>query len=351
MTETFIFRVDSSPDAGLGHLSRCLALGQELSDRGYSVIFLSAPPPSHVQKVKNAGIELLNWSFTPGSREDLDHSHRAISDFSEPHLIVDGYQFGLEYLRNMTGAVRSLILVDDFIRLPFYPVDVIIDHNPGAEKRRYPLPEPTIALLGPKYLMLSKEYASVNREKSSTEKSGTVERILITMGASDIGSFTLRALRSVVEAAPETGIDVVVGPSADTSVSKEAAAKYPQACLHLSPPSLRQLAERADLAITAGGMTLWELASKSLPLVVVSVAKNQAYHSEFLASQQAIKYLGSHSDVTHDFLIGVIRELISDREGRHDMGKRAATIADGLGTKRIADTLTRLGTDRQKHQT
>ena len=337
--------MDSSPSAGLGHLSRCLALGQQLSDLGHDVIFLSAPPASHRPKIKNAGIELRHWPIRPGSREDIRLSHSAIKEYPESHIIVDGYLFGLEYLRNMTGAVRSLTVIDDFIRLPFYPVNMLIDHNPGAEQRRYPIPKHSFALLGSRYLMLTKEYASANREKANTAKSGSVDRILITIGASDIGSFTLSALHSAVEAAPGARIDVVVGPGAAASLSSKVAAKYPQAHLHHSPPSLDLLAEQADLAITAGGMTLWELASKSLPLVVVSVADNQVQHSKFIASQGAIEYLGSYTDVIGKSLTVALRELIADRERRREMGEKAAAIADGLGTTRIADTLMKLGVD------
>ena len=67
--------------------------------------------------------------------------------------------------------------------------------------------------------------------------------------------------------------------------------------IHSSLPSLAGLLARADLAIGAGGTTLWERACLKLPSLVVSVADNQLPASKALDHDGFLNFLGSHEEV------------------------------------------------------
>ena len=76
--------------------------------------------------------------------------------------------------------------------------------------------------------------------------------------------------------------------------------------------NMAELMTRADLAIGAGGTTLWERCYLALPSIVIAVADNQVETVQVLASIGAIRYLGFHSKVDAEGLAAAISTIVDD---------------------------------------
>ena len=95
----------------------------------------------------------------------------------------------------------------------------------------------------------------------------------------------------------------------------------------------------ADVSISAGGSTCWELAFMGLPALVVVTAKNQKKNTEKLASKGVVKNLGKHSCVTVNDISRVLKTLISDQPLRKKMSRNGRKLVDGNGAHRVVKKL------------
>ena len=65
-------------------------------------------------------------------------------------------------------------------------------------------------------------------------------------------------------------------------------------------PNMPSLMNWADLAITAGGSTSWELAFMGVPNLIINFAKNQVSNSEQLHDSGLAMNLGDYKRISDD---------------------------------------------------
>jgi spore coat polysaccharide biosynthesis predicted glycosyltransferase SpsG len=140
---------------------------------------------------------------------------------------------------------------------------------------------------------------------------------------------------------PEVTLDVVVGPLGDDPEAvRQALADVGGATLHLVPEAIRPLMLDADLAVTAGGVTLLELAATGTPSVGICLAQNQAANLAGLAEAGALCFAGFVADPRlPEAVEGSLRELAAAPERRRQLGERARELVDGRGAFRVAEAM------------
>ena len=85
----------------------------------------------------------------------------------------------------------------------------------------------------------------------------------------------------------------------------------------------------ADLAISGGGSTCWELAFMGLPALAVVLADNQLGVVEELDGRGIVLGLGRFGRLTVDALSSAVRRLLDDRERRAEMSRLGRELIDG----------------------
>ena len=95
----------------------------------------------------------------------------------------------------------------------------------------------------------------------------------------------------------------------------------------------------SDIAISAGGQTLYELARLGKPVIAVKIADNQMNNIKGLKRAGAIEYAGNWNEVNILFKIEKCIEELKDRAKRAIMSHRAASSIDGGGSLKIAKFL------------
>jgi RimJ/RimL family protein N-acetyltransferase len=95
----------------------------------------------------------------------------------------------------------------------------------------------------------------------------------------------------------------------------------------------------ADMAISAGGTTCWELCYVGVPFLVVILSKNQAPIPEGLEKAGIAINMGWHQDTTASDLAGRIFELMENSAKRSTMMDAARKLIDGHGPERIYDLI------------
>jgi len=93
----------------------------------------------------------------------------------------------------------------------------------------------------------------------------------------------------------------------------------------------------SDIAISAGGTSVYELAATSTPMIGISLWENQKSNIDCLASNRALLplYYSTKKEFNNE-LYNSIKELINNSMLRMRMAKSGRRYIDGQGVRRIA---------------
>ena len=258
--KVFWFGCKSSPDVGLGHLTRCIALAEELNLRGYKVCF------NHLSRIDSRGIGIMSQSNLT-----LECSCNRKPDI----VIVDSYE--LDFINYFsTSLEHKLVLLVDEIS-----PDVYADYYLQASPIRFWKPKNTLGGVfefnrNP-ILRLEFDNFKINSDEN-TSRSGT----LISLGAANNRETILNILVKTLRKFPQfrSQISVVTGGVNQSQLESQCADLGLK--LLIGSYDLKTLCDDNSFVISAGGVTSWELISLEVPGFLIGVAQNQSLQIDYL---------------------------------------------------------------------
>lgn len=344
MSETLLIRADAGPRIGIGHLMRCLALGQAWQRQGGTVVFaLASAPPELEERLDAEGFARKRLTSAAGHAEDARETAALARSCSADCVVLDGYHFDADYRRALGSLDARLLLVVDGAPPDAGGADFVLDQNLGARPSGS-MPEGSRPrfLLGPKYALLRREFWRWRGWKRPVAPAA--RRLLVTFGGSDPDNLTLRALRALRELpeSAELEVRIVTGPSNRHRASlQNELLGAPEAWRLLAAPSdMAGLIAWADLGISAAGSTCWELAFLGVPFVTVVLAENQRSIAASLSRAGISCDLGWHEGVSAELLGASVRKLLGGKSLRMEMSRLGQETVDGFGAERVAGLVT-----------
>ena len=336
------FITEGGAEVGLGHVARCTALAQASAGAGARVGFLVTPDPPVLARLRDKWTDVVPvpWATDPGAALDALRSREA------DVVVVDGYSAGPEFLRALRSVAARLVAVDDDGADRPLPADVVVNGGVSAERLPYRRTPDTVFLLGPRYALIDPRYAGPPR-RSDSER---VRRALICLGGGRNEDAILKALGAADAALDDCAVDVVVGPFSREWPRLDAAARSARnrVSIHRGRFALGDLMLAADVAISGGGVTLYELAATATPAVVVQTANNQASNVEGFQRAGAALAGGEAGDAAlGKSLATALGRLARDHTLRATMGARGRELVDGQGALRVATAIARLPISRR----
>lgn len=341
-----VIRADSNIQIGTGHIMRCIALGQAWKDQGGQVSFFSYCESIALQQfIRDEGFDLIEVQNSYPDSSDLIHLKIHLKQFNETTeaiwVVLDGYHFTSDYQKAIRKAGFKLLVIDDYNHLPEYHADILLNQNIGAEQLNYNCNQESLKLLGYRYAMLRRDFFQYkNFARNIPQKT---KKILVAMGGADPDNITLKVINALlILNDSELDIRVIIGPSNPNRQSLETAIKGLESKILIISPSPDQMPDLmawAELAITAGGSTCWELCFMQVPMLVVIAAENQRE----ICWRLDENYMGCCLGWYHDFSVKEsslkINKLIKDYPTRHHMVEQEKSNVDGKGLKRILSQL------------
>jgi len=326
-----LVRVDAYRSLGTGHFLRSLALAQGFRDSGWEAVFMTyCETEKLVERVKKEGFTVYPLQESDGIEETM-----AVLEKENPEWVVlDGYHFDTEYQKAIKEAGYKLLVIDDFAHLDRYHADIILNQNYGAEKFSYNAEPYTRFLLGTEYVLLRREflkYMDFTREIPDTAK-----KLLITLGGADPKNNTLKVLRAATRIETRLDIKVIVGAGNPhyESIRNAAEGAGHDVEVLAGVEDMAPLMAWADVAVSAGGTTVWELAFMGLPALLCIVADNQEGAVNALA-KEGFPSAGWVKDTGIDTLSGKVSELLYNKNLRVSLAEKGRRIIDGQGTHRV----------------
>jgi UDP-2,4-diacetamido-2,4,6-trideoxy-beta-L-altropyranose hydrolase len=352
-----VFRTDGSTLIGQGHVMRCLTLANVLRERGAEITFVCREHPGHlcdliaqrsfaVRRLPLAeeGVNLPGHAGWLGAswEADAEQTRQAIQGLggTADFLVVDHYAADRRWEKALRPTVARILAIDDLADR-VHDCDLLLDQNFFSDlATRYDgkVPPGCVTLLGPDYALLQPVYADLHSQVALRD--GQVHRIFVFFGGADTENLTGLSVAAFQQLGrPDIHLDVVMTEKNSRYQGIEKAIEgWGNIRLHGPLPSLGPLMATADLAIGAGGATVWERLCLGLPSVIVSLAENQKPVSKELAEAELVSYLG-HKDMVdrkkiHQSLVDII-----DGPSLGAWSSRCHKACDGQGAERVVDAM------------
>jgi len=349
-----VFRADASRWIGAGHVSRCLALADELAGHGAAVEFLCRDLPGHGGRSLGRSGHGVRWlppvpdsGITGVDAQEVDAGACATllhGDAPVDWLVVDHYGLDARWERMMVPYARHLMVIDDLANRD-HDCDLLLDHNflAGYEQRYATrVPSRCRLLLGPRYALFRPEFDAVRGH--GTPASPPPWRLLVSFGGSDPSGETEKALHGLMGLVrPDLAIDVIVG---EQNPRHEAiltlAACLPGAVVHVQPGNMAEIVAAAHLAIGACGVSALERCYLGVPQLVIVVVDNQVAAAAALTEAGAVVSLDASEEMDAGDIAAAVAGLLAHPERRAGIaaGCRALfPLQAPPGRRLIAETM------------
>jgi UDP-2,4-diacetamido-2,4,6-trideoxy-beta-L-altropyranose hydrolase len=321
---------DTGKEVGLGHLRRSMSLGVELVTCGATVSLFA---PMEIASTKSVVESAVTVRRLPSAITDIDSLLTITSDADL--IIVDTYRLDLK--KFMSKAKNQLVVsFVDFDNQDSFG-NIAINGSPNALPFKAALDSASAQLFGPRYQIISKDVVTA---KLSKKPKRDVRHLLVTMGGSDPMGFLPHLFkwveRNVCRGWPQLTVDFIVGQY----VSENFIPTTKNLQVHGGSDGIAKLLATADIAISAGGQTLFELVYCEVPAIAVSYSTDQDANIRSLERLGAISFAGKVSDsrILQSLEI-CLEELIGSATKRKTLMRQGADIIDGKGALRIAQYL------------
>ncbi len=337
-----LVRADASSGIGTGHVMRCLALAQAWRRTGGQVHFLhAAVTPALDERIRSEGFETGAITLAAGSVEDARTTVARARALGCSWIVADGYAFGAVWQREIKAAGLRLLLLDDYGHAEHYHADVVLNQNASADATLYARRDPaTRLLLGPRYALLREEFVARAAAPDAGGARGAPVRVLVTLGGSDPENVTGLVIAALGRLSGIEATVVVGGSNPNLAAVQAAVAAAPVPVrLVVNSHHMPELMAGADVAISAAGSTVWELAFMGLPAALIVTADNQAAIADAVARAGAGLHLGRHTALSAVGLAQVLGPWLDGTAARIEMSGRARQLVDGRGARRVCAAL------------
>ncbi len=330
-----VIRCDGGGKFGYGHVKRMVALARALRDReGIGVQFCLNGSSDALVPIRSAGFEVKLLGANCLS-EDFRQSVLAQS----PDIVVYDVREGVT--RQDLEAIPSRPLVA--------AIDDASDLRLAADFAYYP-PVPQTETLDWKgarcCVRVGWEWALLGTSGTALAAAPRLlprPTVLVTMGGSDPMGLTLGAARALRKLNPLFRARFVIGPGMEDS------ARIAKAIVSLAPhfetvegaSDLATEYATSDMALTAFGVTAYELAAAGVPAVYVCLTEDHAQSASAFERAGMGVSLGVVERIAPEDAARTVWALLSDRARLREMRAMGLAKIDGEGASRIAADLAR----------
>lgn len=342
-----IFIAYGGSNIGMGHIFRSMSLAEAFKGNNAEVKFISKYATGQQTLRENEfilislqGNEVGTDGFNYGSSEELKkdlHDIKKILASEQPDIIVvDSYNVNYEFFYEIGKLTKCLIYIDDICAFN-YPVDIIINGNITGPFLGYENKfKNQILLLGLKYNLIRQEFFKIPKHNVLKK----CDSIMISTGAADPHNMTIKILRALLSNGKfkDYTINVIIGKAFNDSSTvqiKEIALMNNSIVLYENPSKMSEIMCKSDLAITAGGSTIYELFACGVITFAFIYANNQKEIVETSEKKGYLINLGYYNELKEQDMIEVITRVADDYELRKSIVEKIQGVIDCKGTQRI----------------
>lgn len=335
-----MIRVDTNNFIATGHVMRCLSIADAAVSAGCQVLFVSADDNGK-DIVRSRGFNYLSLDTVWNEMEkEIDKLYGEIYTFNPDFILVDSYYVTEKYLGQLKKACK-VAYIDDLNSF-IYPCDILICYANYYKKFLYDekYTTTTMRLLGCLYTPLRKAFSLVCEK----EVYHNVCEVLIMSGGTDLFHFIRDFLDKVMQTnsvLSNVHICAVCGRYNEDYVKLSKMYKDSNNIeVVMSVENIEEYMERADIAVSASGTTLYELCACGVPTICYTFADNQLDNAMSFENDDIMIYAGDlRKSGTIDKVFDSVINLMKNYDKRVAMSKKMRELVDGHGAERIVEEL------------
>lgn len=343
------FVVHGSAHIGMGHIIRSLSLAEAFRERGHQVVFFSKYEPG-IARIRKSGFPVriipgfgekkkVKGFFYGNPEEALQDAQYIWKQLSETAdiIIVDSYNVTPEFFRTLKKASRYLVYIDDLNAFS-YPVDFLINGSAAAMDMGYEKTQSAQLLLGLSYNLIRKEFRDLP-PRQSKEK---ITDILLTTGNSDPCHMTemFRDIFASENIFRNINFHVIIGSGFEPGNLKDLNTwDNLTVYFYEQPEQLSIIMQKCDLAITAGGSTLYELAACGVPAIAFAYAENQMPQILAMEKKGLLHYIGTYQNISKEKLVKSMSYMKENPAAHSNVSQKIQTLIDAKGVLRLVNKI------------
>ena len=339
-----LIRADANARIGTGHLMRCLALAQGWKARGRQATFITACESEGLRhRLSDEDFQVITLEQSHPNPADWGATSQALAAHPGAWVVLDGYHFDPAYQRQIKETGHRLLVIDDMAHLDHYYADLVLNQNINAERSRYSCELYTHLLLGTRYVLLRSEFLAWREWQREVPQ--VARKVLVTLGGSDPNNQTLKVIQAMQQIAVD-GLEavVVVGASNPHFQELQSVARNSQFTIRLvrNVADMPELMAWADVAISAGGSTCWEMCFMQVTGLLLVTVDHQWDVADGLEGEGVFQCVGWWENVSGQEIATKLGKLMRNAARRARMSTRGRQLIDGKGIERLLVTVTRL---------
>ena len=337
-----LYRADGGHPIGTGHLFRAARILTALARRAPLDAVLLAACDEGALSIARSAPARLRLLPRPSDRHavkpllEAEPVLDAIREHDPDVVVVDMLDTPAEAMAAIRATCRSLVTFDD--RGPGRLYANLLINVLVAEPHADALSGSTRLLQGPAYAVLDPVFAGP-LPSVSDRSFGPLEKVLVTMGGADTAGLTVKVARALQPMGELRRVEFCCGPAFPHTDALAAALEGApwEYEVYVGLPHLLERYLSCDVAMVAGGLTMYETCATGTPAIAVCQPIDHQYElAEQLARAGCMLSVGYGADASEASLRHAVRELASDPARRRGMSEAGRALVDGRGTERAA---------------
>lgn len=346
----FVTAADSA--IGFGHLNRCLSIASAVAFDQITTNFFILGDDNAAEIMEKTGYRYNLYSskdFAQGSinTSELinDHFDVALVDLIHSSFFDQGNNAN-DFFKRITKFAHIVAVIDSLgeqslaAQLPNAPIDFLV--------APYALDEPSLSRIhgvgrhqihGVEYALLSPAYLGAPLRVARAN----ANRILVTCGGSDPTEMSLVVLEGLEQLESQYELRVIIGPLFEkglkTKIEDFCNSSMHNISLIINPDNLADHMLWCDIAISASGLTKYELAATGTPAILFSIDTKHDFDNRPFAELRTAIDMGLSTQSTEfaEKTFNLLNNLIE----REEMMQTGLELIDGKGAHRLMTEFTK----------
>jgi UDP-2,4-diacetamido-2,4,6-trideoxy-beta-L-altropyranose hydrolase len=334
LKKKIVIRVDGGTRIGMGHIVRCQALADMLSDN-FDITFAVQEPINNVLNlVPQTTTTIVQLPATTNYQEDASNFSNYLK--GDEIVVVDGYNFQTAYQQTIKNIGCKLVAIDD-LHGWYQVADIVINHANGANQLKYHAAAHTQFYLGLDYVLLRNEFLNADTPKREITH---LRKVFISMGAADFTNITQKFVNALLEVTDVKEINLLLG---DVNPNLEAIQKmvsqHPlrlKSHVNLSAAQIAALLKVCDVCICPASTISLESCAIGIVLISGYTAQNQVDNLKGMEKSQTLINFGNLNELSVAAIKNKFETVAANTKFFRTMLDHQQKIIDGKSPERIA---------------
>jgi len=319
----------------MGHLSRCIQLAQKLDQYGVTSHFLVKNNNIASEYVQNSGFQLTALPTSSNDKKELVTIIRLHKKINFNCIFIDLRKTKSVSFFHTINKICKSVVIDNIHKNSFNADLIIWAWSDLKNTKSIPPALSKKIMIGPNYIILRN-----SEKKESIKRSNS---ILVSMGGSDKGGFTLKIIDTFKKTKKNFHMDIVLGMFfKDLKKVVDKVGKDKRFTIIQNNDELLSIMRRSKVGIFTFGITTYEALFAGLPSIVISHSKQNDIYARLLSSKGAIRYLGYYKNVNFENIPYLTFQLLKNSQLCKNYSSRAKSLVDGEGSERVARRIVEL---------